>query len=66
MVKLGGGDEPQMLNMHMDFLEEMHYGVELVAKAIKNKSECNNSVMLRVEPMYENRANELVGGTVFG
>jgi len=46
VFKSGGGVEPQMPNVQVDFLEELHYSVNLVAKAIENKSICNKSVTL--------------------
>lgn len=36
--ELGEADEPEMVGQ-LDFLEELHYGVKLVAQAIRNKSE---------------------------
>jgi hypothetical protein len=40
-VELGDGvsGELDLLNRSLDFLEELHYVVKVVAQAIKNKSE---------------------------
>jgi len=43
--ELGEGVEPPVPEWQLEFVEELHYCVKLVTRAIKNKSERNLSIL---------------------